>query len=101
MLTGRFDLLAGDGMEHTRITISGHIRSHLLQYFRRFVNARPRNMRIGISRAEVRWRSSQVSCVAQIGVWWANQPAGKRNEARIPARLPCNELGRKACALRK
>ena len=50
MLTRRFDFFVCDGVGHARITMNGQIRTHLLERFRRVVNAFPRKMRIGISR---------------------------------------------------
>lgn len=101
VLTSRFDFAGNDGMGHPRITVCSHIRAHLFQDFRRLLDALPRDVRVGIARTKEGRRTSKVARVSQIGTGRTDQPACKRNEACIPARVPRNELSGQTCALRE
>src|SRR6516164_5587141 len=88
-----------DCMAHPGISLEADNPTHIGERGCGLLDSLPRNVRVGIARAEKTRRAVQKAGVAELCAFRPDQPSGERDQSTITLRVPRHIFGCQACAL--
>src|SRR5215471_17304669 len=88
-----------DCMTHPGISLEADNPTHIAERGCGLLDSLPRNVRVGIARAEKTRRAVQKAAVAELCAFGPDQPSGERDQSTITLRVPRHIFGCQACAL--